>query len=416
MNNLIPLILFLAIFIGTGTYFTVNNVEYAFYQISPVVMLIPSIILAIMISGKNSIDKFIAGISDQQIISMIIIFLLSGAFTSVTKSIGGVDSIVNLILSVTHPRLVIPAIFIISALIGTAVGTSMGAVAAVTPIAMEVANQVGGYQTICIATVIGGAMFGDNLSLISDTTIASVKSQSASLIKKFKMNAIVSMIAAILTILTLMIYNVESKIIYAEYSITNIIPYVFVIILALLQIHVFKVLMIGILSAGIIGLLSTPEYNVIIYSKDIYTGFISVNEVMLLSLFIGGLIHLAKEKELSSIIKLINKLDFGKRSGKFIISSLVSIADILLANNTIAILLTGNIVKNIAEKNKIRSHESAFLLDSFSCVFQGIIPHGAQIILASSLSGVNPLLISSQVFFCYIMGIVTAVFIGLSRK
>ncbi|MBQ4874912.1 MAG: hypothetical protein HRK26_02195 [Rickettsiaceae bacterium H1] len=416
MRNLIPLILFLVLFILTGSYFTYKNVDYAFYQISPVVMLIPSIVLAIVFSGKNGIDKFVSGMADRQIIAMIIIFLLSGAFTAVTKSIGGVNSIVNLILSFTSSRLIIPGIFIISAVLGTAMGTSMGVIAAVTPIAMEIAKQIGGYESICVATVIGGAMFGDNLSLISDTTVAAVKSQSASLVGKFKINLVFSSIAALLTLLLLMFYRVENVTLHGEYSIINIIPYLFVIGLALFQVHVFVVLIIGILLAGLIGLFFVPNYNVVSYSQDIYGGFLSVNEVALLSLLIGGLIHLAKINGLSSVVDKINRLDLSRKTAKFVISGLVSIADILLANNTIAILVTGSVAKDLAKKNKIQSHESAFLLDSFSCVFQGIIPHGAQIILASSLSGVNLLLISSQVFFCYIMAVIMICYIVLSNK
>lgn len=420
MKSFVPLILFLILFIGSGIYFEFSGVEYAFYQISPVVILIPSIILAICISGKHykvAINKFAEGMADQQVISMVIIFLLAGAFTSVTKTIGGVESIVNLILSVTSSTWIIPSVFIISALLGTAMGTSMGVIAAVVPIAIAIADQIGGYKAVCVATVISGATFGDNLSLISDTTIAAVNSQSASLVKKFKLNAVISTIAAILTLLVLIyFYRAGVEIAAKDYSVVNIIPYIVVTVLALLQVHVFVVLLIGILCTGVVGFITLPSYSVILYAQGIYSGFLSVNEVMLLSLFISGLIYLTKERSFSALTVWICGLNMSQRMGKYVISGLISISDILLANNTIAIIFTGGIAKELAKRNNIKPYVSAFLLDTFSCVFQGIIPHGAQIILASSLSGINPLILSLHVFFCYIIAMVTLIYIACGRS
>ncbi len=420
MKYLIPLLLFLSLFLTSGIYFSIIEAEYAFYQISPIVIIIPSIILGITLSKEKlsvSIEKFTDGMSDKRIISMIVIFLLSGAFTQVTKSIGGIDSIVNLTLSITSPKLIIPSIFVISAILGTAMGTSMGVIAAVTPIATEIAKQFPRYEAICIATVISGAMFGDNLSLISDTTIAAVKSQSALLIEKFKINSLISTIAAIVTIIVLtFFYNIETTLVPGEYSIIKIMPYFVVFFLALCQIHVFVVLLMGVLVAAIIGFIKIPAYNLVTCSQDIYTGFLSIHEVMLFSLLISGLIYLAKEKGIHSITTKLTSLRLNRRSAQYSIALLVSISDILTANNTIAILLTGDITKAISQKNKIKPHVSAFLLDTFSCVFQGIIPHGAQLILASSLSGIDPLAISPRVFFCYIMAIITTFYIALTKK
>ena len=239
MKFLLPLLLFLFLFICCGIYFELQGIEYAFYQISPVVIIIPSIILAIVINNNKldtAINKFIEGMADKQIIAMILIFLLAGAFTKVTQSIGGVEAIVNVIFSIMPSYLIIPGIFIISAILGTAMGTSMGVIAAVTPIAITIAEQIGNdYKAICVATVIGGAMFGDNLSLISDTTIAAVQSQSASLIKKFKLNAIFSTIGAIITIIVLMLfYPVDSTVAPHDYSFVTIIPYIVVTIFSVI--------------------------------------------------------------------------------------------------------------------------------------------------------------------------------------
>ncbi len=420
MKSFVPLLLFLTMFISIGMYFEAQGIEYAFYQISPTVIILPSIIIAIAFHEHKldkALDKFIAGMADKQIISMIIIFLLAGAFTAVTKSIGGVDSVVNLLLTIIQSSFIIPGIFLISALLGTAMGTSMGVIAAVAPIAMTIAKQIGpDYQAICIATVISGAMFGDNLSLISDTTIAAVQSQSASLFKKFKLNAIFSTISAIVTILVLMLlYPVETEVTTQDFSFITIIPYAVVITLAVLQVNVFVVLLLGIIFAGIIGITSITDYHFIQYSQDIYSGFLTVHEVMLLSLFIGGLIHLVPKQ---AFIDMINKISISstKKAGEFIIAIIASVSDILLANNTIAILVTGGTAKEIASKHNISPHRSAFLIDSFSCIFQGIIPHGAQIILASSLSGIGPFTISLKVFFCYIMASVILIYINFDKS
>ena len=180
--------------------------------------------------------------------------------------------------------------------------------------------------------------------------------------------------------------------------------------------NVFVVLLLGILSAGIIGIIDTPTYNLVSYSKDIYSGFLSVNEVILLSLFISGLIYLVPKQSFSQIIKKIYSFNLTAKMSQLIIAALASISDILLANNTIAILATGDAAKKIADNSNIQPHKSAFLLDSFACIFQGIIPHGAQIILASSLSGIAPFALSSKVFFCYIMAAVILLYITCDKK
>ena len=416
MINLIPLIVFFIIFVCNSLYCIFNDSGYTFYHISPVIMLIPSIVLGIILSGKNAIDEFITGMANKQIIFMIIIFLLSGAFANVSKAIGSIDAIVNLIFLITSAKFIIPSIFITAALLGVAIGSSMGVIVAVTPIAIEIATQTHSSPSICVATVISGAMFGDNLSLISDTTIASVQSQSASLIKKFKLNAIFSTISAILTILILMLFNVSGEITHTNYSTITTIPYFIIIVLAILKFHIFIVLLAGILFAGAIGLAVVSTYNFSTYTQDIYIGFLSVNEIMLFSLLMGGAIYLTKEKGLFFITNRLHQMNLSKRAARFIIASLASITDIIIANNTVAILFIGDVAKTIARKNKIKPHDSAFLLDTFSCVFQGIIPHGAQIILASSLSGINPFTISSQVFFCYIMAVVTIIHMTFNKE
>lgn len=420
--TLLPILLFISLYVGSGIYFSLSSVPNAFYQIAPTVAIIPAIALGWLLNKgttKDKMNNFIDGIRHPDIITMCIIFLLAGAFSSVTNSIGSVDSTVNFALSFISPKFLLIGIFITSAFISIAIGTSMGTIATIAPIAAGLALQNAFSPIIGIATVISGAMFGDNLSLISDTTIAAVMSQEADMKSKLKLNALVAFIACLATITILFLtQETNAAIIFKDYSPILVLPYVLLIILALMGINVFIVLLISLGFAALIGNLH-HGYSFLTFNFDIVHGFASMHEIIVLSLLVGGLSGLTKNssKELTlSITKLMTKINGGQKIAQLLISLIVSVFDILLANNTIAIIFSGEIARNIAKRYHVPAHYSAAWLDIFSCVFQGIIPYGAQVLLASSIAGISPLSIVPHVYYCYILAVVSIIFILTDNK
>ena len=424
--HFIPIVLFILCFVGSGIYFSILGTPNAFYQLSPVTAIIPAIALGWLLhkgTTQQRMHDFLDGVRHPDIITMCIIFLLAGAFSEVTKHIGSVDASVNLALSLIPSKFLLIGVFLISAFISSAIGTSMGTIATIAPIAAGLSIQADFLPALGVATVVGGAMFGDNLSIISDTTIAAVMSQEADMKKKLKLNAKVACVASILTIAILMIsadgrISIEAK----EYSLLLVTPYIVLMLLAITGVNVFVALSISISFAGIIGLVTNHDYGVLIFSQDLNKGFAGMNEIMLLSLMVGGLSGLAgKNFTRETAEKLpawISKRKAGDRLSQLVIAKLVSIFDILLANNTIAIIFTGEIAREIAKKHKIPPHYSAAWLDIFSCVFQGIIPYGAQILLASTIAGLSPLAVIPYVYYCYVLGgvaILHIIFIKIER-
>ncbi|MDK2933659.1 MAG: hypothetical protein PWP27_1469 [Clostridiales bacterium] len=426
---LLPLLAFLVLFIGTGIYLTSTGTEFAFYQLPAPVAILPAIVLAIWIGKEEinqKIDTFLKGVGDSNIITMCIIYLLAGGFASVAKAIGGVESTVNLGLSIIPASLVLPGIFMISAFISTAMGTSMGTIAAIAPIAVEVANKTDISVAITVGAVVAGAMFGDNLSMISDTTIAATKTQGCSMKDKFKFNLLIALPAAILTIIILLIMSTNGTVSNIEgYNFLKVIPYLLILIMALIGINVFVVLTAGIVITGMVGFITTQEYTLLQFSKDIYGGFTGMQEILILSLLIGGLGELIKQQGgIEFLIRVIDKITskFSKgvnrvKVGEFGISAVVSLADICTANNTVAIIISGGIAKEIAEKNGVDPRRSASLLDIFSCVFQGLIPYGAQVLLAGSIAKISPIAIIPHIYYPIILGIaaIVAIITGFPR-
>ncbi len=424
MNILIsflPILSFIIIYLFSGFYHFYLGTPKAFYQLSPNVAIIPALIFAWILnknSTKDKIQNLIDGVRHNDIITMCIIFLLSGAFGFVTKKIGCVDATVNLALSLFPSSFLTIGLFITAAFIATSIGSSMGTIATLAPISLGMANQGAFSIELGMGTLIGGAMFGDNLSLISDTTIAAVNSQSADPRKKLKINIIVSFVASAITLIILFFIKTEGVSIEAKsYSFTLILPYIFLITLAVSGVNVFVVLVLSLIFAGSIGIIFN-NYSIISFSKDISLGFESMYDIMALSMLIGGLSGLTNQNssELAqTLFKLLPKKS-GKKMATLLIAKIVSVFDILLANNTVAILLSGKIVKNISNKYKISPHESAAWLDIFSCVFQGLIPYGAQVLLAGSIASISPLQIIGHVYYCYILGVVSIIFILFGKR
>lgn len=421
--NFVPILLFVVLFVGSGVYFTFIGVADAFYQLSPMAAIIPPIMLGWMLHKGNTQQKmhaFLDGVRHRDIITMCTIFLLAGAFSEITQSIGSVDAAVNLALSLVPPQFLLIGIFVIAAFISTAIGTSMGTIATIAPIAAGLSVQANLSPALTIATVISGAMFGDNLSVISDTTIAAVMSQEADMKKRFNLNAKIAGIASVITIATLFAKLGHIPVITAnDYSLLLITPYLLVMLLAIIGVNVLVALIVGIIFAGIVGFISNNDHGVLFVSQKLTEGFHSMHDIMILSLMVGGLSGLAGSKfskdTVEKLSRLITKLKGSKRIPQLIIGALASVFDILLANNVVAIIFCGEIARDIAKKYNIPPHYSAAWLDIFSCVFQGIIPYGAQVLLASTIAKVSPLEVMPHVYYCYALAVVAILYIMLEK-
>ncbi len=421
---LLPLLLFLTIFIGSGLYYQSEAMEFAFYQVQAPVAILPAIVLAIVLARgtlNQRIETFIRGVGDSTIITMCLIYLLAGAFAAVAKAVGGVDATVNLGLSLIPGQLVLPGLFLITAFIATAMGTSMGTIAALAPIAVGVADATGLSLPLCVGTVIGGAMLGDNLSIISDTTIAATRTQGCEMRDKFRMNLAIALPAALLTLVWLFLQGEGGVVPSGDYQIVRVLPYVAVFLLALAGLNVMLVLFSGIVLAGVVGLVGVEAYSLAQLSKDIYAGYSGMQEILLLSLLIGGLGALmASEGGLAFLARCVDRLTQGlqrrgqqQRAGELGISGAVALINLCTANNTVAILISGPLARDIAERQGVDARRSASLLDIFSCVVQGLLPYGAQVLLASSIAGLSPLLLIGQIHYCWMLGLAALVTIAL---
>ncbi|WP_432698397.1 Na+/H+ antiporter NhaC family protein [Marinobacterium sp. YM272] len=423
---LTPLALFLLFFVGSGLWYQSQGVEFAFYQISAPVAILPAIVLAVFLARgplNERINTFIEGVGDNTIITMVLIYLLAGAFASVAKAVGGVDATVNFGLSVIPPQLVLPGLFVIAAFVATSMGTSMGTIAAIAPIAVGVAEATELSLPLTVATVVGGAMFGDNLSIISDTTIAATRTQGCAMRDKFKLNFRIALPAALLTLVWLWLQSSSATVeAPGDYDLIRVLPYlvVLVLVLAVLGVNVMLVLFVGILLAGGVGLSMTPDYSLAQWSKDIYAGYTGMQEILILSLLIGGLGAMMKSQGglawVSGAIDRISRLgrgEPGKRSGELSISAAVAVTNVCTANNTVAILLAGSLAKDIAERHDVDPRRSASLIDIFSCVVQGLIPYGAQVLLAASTAKLSPLALIGNIYYCWLLGLVALLSIAI---
>ncbi|MBC99316.1 MAG: sodium:proton antiporter [Halobacteriovoraceae bacterium] len=427
---LLPLLLFLSLYIGVGIYLSFQGVEYAFYQLPAPVAILPAIIVAFILdrfyrkkeltqSLSSTLEDFLRGVGHPDIIAMCMIYLLAGAFAAVAKASGGVDATVNLGLSAMSPSMILPGIFIISAFIATAMGTSMGTIAAVAPVALGIAESAELSLSLTAGVVLSGAMFGDNLSIISDTTIAATRSQGCKMKDKFKENIRMALPAAIASLILFTFFSASTQVPQVqEIHWIKVIPYITILILAIAGVNVFAVLSLGIFLAGIIGLSTLQSYSLTTFSQDIYAGFGNMQEIFLLSLLIGGLSELMKKQGgltfltqfISKLIsKVPNKLISEKRTSEYGIALLVSAINFCTANNTVAIIVSGSVAKNLAQKNDIDPKRSASILDIFSCVVQGILPYGAQVLLLGSVFKLSPLEIISHSYYCLILALVALI-------
>lgn len=387
---LLPIVVFLVLFVGSGV------ITGDFYKMPVLVAFMIASGVALLFNRKEKFDTkmdiFCKGAGDPNILLMLVIFLLAGAFGNVAKDMGGVDSTVNLSLSVLPPNLLVAGLFIIGCFISLSMGTSVGTIAALAPIGLGIAEKTGIPVALVTGAIVGGAMFGDNLSIISDTTIAACRTQGCDLKDKFKMNFLIVLPAAIVTVILLAFITREYQGLTGEvytYEIIKVIPYVAVLIGALCGVNVFILLGGGILFAGIIGLF-TGSLDLLGLIQSISSGMSGMQELCILVLIVGGVVGLMKYNGgIDFLLHFITSRINSKKGAEFGIAILVSVVDLCTANNTISIVTTGPLAKDIAEQYGIDPRKSASILDTFSACWQGMIPYGAQLITAAGIVGVS---------------------------
>ena len=379
---LFPILVFLVLYLGGGIYFEYISPEegrMGFYVMSVVVSFGLALIVAFLQNKSLSFDEKVSicakGIGDDNIVIMLYIFLMAGAFSGLAKEAGGAASTANLMLDILPGSFAIPGMFLIACLISMAMGTSVGTISVIVPIAAEIAKNTNFNMAVITAAVVGGAMFGDNLSMISDTTIAATTSQGCEMRDKFKMNFLIAVPAALVTIVILLIFGRPETVADMgdlSFNFLKVVPYLAVLILALCGINVFIVLSGGIFLSGIIGI-ATGSINVFEFAQAIWDGFTGMNEVFFLTLFCAGMAEMITYNGgLAWIIEKLRKMMKGKKSAQGGIAALVSLTDLATANNTIAIVITGKVAKDVSAEFGVDPRKSASLLDIFSCVVQGV--------------------------------------------
>ncbi|MEY8749692.1 Na+/H+ antiporter NhaC family protein [Alkalicoccobacillus gibsonii] len=414
---LIPFIVFLVLFIGSGI------VTGDFYTFPVIVAITISAGVALAMNQKESLTKkvdiFCKGAGHPNVMLMVIIFVLAGAFSEVAKGMGAVESTVNLALSVVPPNLLVVGIFVIACFISLSMGTSVGTIVALAPIGVGISSQADLSIALVMGTIVGGSMFGDNLSFISDTTITAVRTQGAEMKDKFKVNFLIVLPAAIVTcvILGFLTLGASGQFEDLSYTWINIIPYIFVLIFALIGMNVFLVLVMGIVLAGVVGLLN-GSYQILSLIQQIGDGMAGMYEIAFLAILIAGMVEVIKYNGgIDFLLQLATRRIKSRKGAEFSIAGLISLTDLSTANNTIAILITGPLAKNIAVEYGIEPRKSASILDLFSCTIQGLLPYGAQFLAAATIAGISPISIMPYSIYPILIGIcgIIAILIGYPK-
>lgn len=375
-----------------------------------VAFLIASI-YAIIISGdmplSKRIDTYSRGAGASDLLLMLWIYVLAGAFAASAKAIGSIDATVNLTLSVLPPAMILPGLFIAACFISISIGTSVGTVVALVPIAAGIASQTGSNMALITAIVVGGAYFGDNLSFISDTTVVATQTQHCKMSDKFRVNVMVVAPAAIvvLAVYAFLGSGVQAPTSVGEVSFVKVLPYLVVLIAAICGVNVMAVLSTGIVLCGIIGI-ADSDFGVYGWFTTMNSGIIGMGEMVIIAMMAGGMLGMIKKN--GGIDYLIQKLTAHvstRRGAELSIAALVSLVNICTANNTIAILTVGSISKQIGDRYGVDNRKAASILDTFSCCIQGILPYGVQLLLAAGLSGLSPIDIIPYLYYPFAIGI-----------
>ncbi len=415
---LIPFVVFLVLFIGSGI------ITGDFYTFPVIVAITISGCVALAMNRKEpltkKVDIFCKGAGNPNVMLMVIIFILAGAFSEVAKGMGAVESTVNLTLSFVPQNLLVVGLFVIACFISMSMGTSVGTIVALAPIGVGISGQTDLSMALVMGAIVGGSMFGDNLSFISDTTITAVRTQGAEMKDKFKVNFRIVLPAAIVTCIILgsLTLGESAQVEHLSYSWIKVLPYVLVIILALLGVNVFLVLVFGIVLSGVVGIFN-GSYNFLHLMQKVGDGMSSMYEIAFLAILIAGMVEVIKfNGGIDFLLKIATRKIKSKKGAEFSIAALVSLTGLSTANNTIAILITAPLAKNIADQYGIEPRKSASILDLFSCSIQGLIPYGAQFLAAASVAGISPVSIIPYCIYPILIGIcgIIAILIGYPQN
>ncbi|WP_281183004.1 Na+/H+ antiporter NhaC family protein [Staphylococcus schleiferi] len=391
---LTPLVVFISIFLGAG----IITKDFTFMPLN--VAAIIGVVVALMMNHQEKlttkVEVFAQKAGHPNIILMMFIFILAGAFSKTAQAMGGVTSIVNLGLSLIPQNYLIVGLFIICMFISISMGTSVGTVAAIAPVGFGISQATEIPAALAMATVVGGAMFGDNLSMISDTTIAAVRTQKTQMSDKFKVNFRIVVPGALITIVLLwwltMGYQIDHTKTY-DYEWFKVIPYLLVLILAIIGVNVILVLLGGVALAGVIGLID-HAFSFAGLLKVISEGIIGMQDIAMIALLIGGMIGLVEHHGgITWLLNFVKSRVKSRRGAEFGIAGLVSIADISTANNTISIIMAGPLAKEIADEYQIDARKSASILDIFGSAFQGFVPYSPQLIAAAGVASISPVML-----------------------
>ena len=414
---LLPIGVFLLIFIGSGI------ITGDFYSMPAIVGFLIALIVAFMQNKKLSFVQKLhmasKGAGDENILTMCLIFLAAGAFSGAVRASGGVESTVNLGLSILPGGMAVAGLFVIGCFISISMGTSVGTITALAPIAAGISEKTGFPMAICAAAVVCGAMFGDNLSIISDTTIAAVKTQGCDMRDKFLENFKIILPAAIITLgLFLFLgqtdeFHIEGSL---DYNLLKVVPYLVVLFGAVSGVNVFVILIIGTALSMLVGL-ATGTFTAAKMFTHVGTGIYSMYDITVISIVVACIITLVKEYGgIEFVLNFIKSRISDAKGGELGIASLALLVDLCTANNTVAIVMAGPIAKDISEEFGVTPRRSASLLDMFSSMGQGLIPYGAQLLAAASLTGLTPFDIIPYCFYPLLMGLSGLVFIFIKKR
>ncbi len=388
---LLPIGIFVALYLGLGiTFEYILKIPMGFYKVPIVVIFLISLLVACLQNRGINFDKKLSlmgqGVGDKNIITMLLIFLLAGIFVGVVGR-SSAESVAYFVLSIVPPRFAVCVIFIVSCFVSTAMGTSVGTITLITPIAVAISMTSGFSLPLCVGTVVGGSMFGDNLSFVSDTTIAACNGQGCAMKDKFRTNFAIVLPAAIVTLLFILVFSIQADIQPLEtksYNLVQIIPYLLVLIGGIIGINVFITLMIGIITGCIIMLVTgTMDFPSLLESMG--DGVSGMYETAMVAVLVAALCALIREAGgFQALLNGIRRVFRGKRGGQLGIGLLVGLMDISTANNTVAIVMANPIASEMAREYDISPRKTASILDTFSCIFQGFLPYGAQMLVALS--------------------------------
>ena len=413
-----PLMVFIAFYLVTSI------VAGDFYKIPiTVAFMVASMYAVVIFNGrplKSRIDSYSRGAATEQMMLMIWIFVLAGAFAHSAKAMGSIDATVNLTLALLPPQMILAGMFMAACFVSISIGTSVGTIAALVPIAAGIANETGTSVSMMTAIIVGGAFFGDNLSFISDTTIMATQTQGCRLSDKFRVNAFIVIPAALLVLVGYFFMGTEVSAPQHQASVEwmKVMPYLVVLMTAIFGMNVMAVLTLGIILTGLIGLFS-GSFDIYGWFSSMGEGILSMGELIIVTMMAGGMLELIRQQGgIDFIIRLLTKRVNSKLGAELSIATLVSLVDVCTANNTVAILTVGDISKRIGDRYGVDNKKCASILDTFSCTIQGLIPYGAQMLIAAGLASLNPVSILPYLYYPFVLGIfaLLSIFLRYPRR